>query len=307
VGELFIADISMPHFVEQSPDIKVNLVEESDVIITSPTSDSHKYSNGKVFILAGSSGMTGAAVLAANGAAVSGTGLVVLGIARTLNNILETKLTEQLTLPLADNQDSMIIDEALSDIKMKIDWADAFLIGPGMGRDEQTLKIINEVILYAISQKKKMVIDADALFMLSKNSDLLNTLYRDVVITPHYGEFLRLSGGEKESLRKTPWQSAANFSEKYSCILDLKGAPSMAAQEGNLFINSSGNAGLAKGGSGDILSGLIAGLLARNIEPLKAVYYANYYHGRAADLALQEYGSFSYQPQDILPYLKRLI
>jgi NAD(P)H-hydrate epimerase len=307
VGELFIADISMPRFVEQSPDVAVNWVEEKDAAITPPRSGSHKYSNGKVFLLCGSPGMTGAAALAAEGAGVSGAGLVTVGIARSLNPVLEIKLTEQMTLPLADDGNGTLIAESLNEIRAKIDWADAVLIGSGMGRDEGNLTIMKEAVLYAVSSGKNMVIDADALFMLGENRDLLDKLPENVVLTPHYGEFLRLSGGKKEALQEMPWESAANFSRKYGCVLNLKGAPSLAAAGGEVYVNSSGNAALAKGGSGDILGGLIAGLLARGTASLRAAYSANYFHGKAADIALQEYGSFSFQPKDILPYLKRLI
>ena len=307
VGELFIADIAMPHFVEHSPEVKINWIQDDDVKIAVPQGAEHKYSAGKVFILAGSPGMTGAAVLSALGAGVSGAGLIYLGVAQSLNPILETKLTEQLTLPLEDNGKGILIAASLSKIKEKINWADSVLIGPGMGRDEETLHIIKEAVYYALSLNKKTVIDADALFMLSKYSELLEKLSGDVVLTPHHGEFMRLSGISRELLQQTPWQCGLDFSKKYDCVLNLKGAPSLTAAGGNVFINSTGNAGLAKGGSGDILGGLISGFLARGMDPLTAAYSANYYHGKAADKALDEYGSYSFQPQDIMPYLKRMI
>ena len=307
VGELYIADIGMPRFVEKSPEMKINWVEERDVQISPPKGADHKYSAGKVFILAGFPGMTGAATLSALGAGVSGAGLVYLGTAQTLNPILETKLTEQLTLPLEDDGKGILTPDSLSKIEERINWADSLLIGPGMGRDEQTLNIIKEAVQYALTLNKKMVMDADALYMLSEYPELLEKLSSEVVLTPHHGEFMRLNGSSRELLQQMPWQCGQDFSEKYDCILDLKGAPSLVASKGNVFINSTGNAGLAKGGSGDILGGLISGFLARGIEPLEAAYFANYYHGKAADKALEEYGSYSFQPQDILHYLKRLI
>ncbi len=216
-------------------------------------------------------------------------------------------MTEQLTLPLPDNGEGILTEDSLPAIKERIDWADAVLIGPGMGRDEQTLKIIEKSVKYALSANKIMVIDADALFVLSKKQELLKLLNDKVILTPHHGEFLRLSGGDKKALRQMPWQSAREFSEKYNCILNLKGAPSLTAAGGEVFINSSGNQGLAKGGSGDILSGLTVGFLSRGMEPVKAAYAANFYHGKAADTALTEFNSYSYQPTDIIDYIKRLI
>jgi len=307
VGELFIADIGMPAFLEHSAQISINLVEEKDIKIDTPQAEGHKYSVGKVFILAGSPGMTGAAVLSALGAGVSGVGLVYVGTAKSLNAILETKLTEQLTLPLADDGQGILTDEALIAVKNKIDWADALLIGPGLGRHKRTLQIIKEALVYAISLNKKTVVDADALFMLSENPDLLQELNGNVILTPHHGEYIRLSGTDKERLREEPWQSGREFSQKYDSVLNLKGAPSLAAHHGEVFVNSTGNQGLAKGGSGDILGGLIAGFLARGIDPFKAAYYANYYHGKAADMALEAFNSYAYQPQDILPFLKSLV
>jgi len=307
VGELYIADIGMPRFAEQSEDIRNNWLEKSDVKIDPPKGWSHKYSTGKVFILAGSPGMTGAAVLSAFGAGVSGAGLIYVGTPQSLNPILEMKLTEQLTLPLDDNGNGILTDDSMSNIKRQIEWSDAFLIGPGMGRDPQTLKVIEQAILYALSINKKMVIDADALFMISNSSKLLMNLNENVVLTPHYGEFIRLSGVKKDVLQEAPWQSVRSFMENHSCVMNLKGAPSIVGRNGQIYINSTGNSGLAKGGSGDILSGLIAGFMARGIEPVKAAYYANFYHGIAADMTLEAFGAYSYQPQDILPYLKRLI
>lgn len=307
-GELLIADIGMPDFLQTSEEIRVNLIEKKDIILPEPPAWQNKYTAGKVFILAGSAGMTGAAVMSALAAQVTGTGLIVVGIAKSLNPILENKLTEPLTLPLPEDEQGILSQDALPLIYEKMDWADAVLIGPGMGRHPKTMEIITHVLEYGITQGKKLVIDADALYLLSEKKDILIRLNENHVLTPHYGEFLRLSGDSKSSLHAEPWEGLKRFNNKYQCIVNLKGAPSVVGHKSRgLYINSTGNQGLAKGGSGDILAGITAGFLARKVDPVNAAFYANYILGMAGDEAKSEMGMISYTPVDLIGYIKNLL
>ncbi|MGD9486593.1 MAG: NAD(P)H-hydrate dehydratase [Calditrichaceae bacterium] len=304
-GELHIADIGLPEFLQSSDDIRVNLIEKKDIILPEATAWQNKYTAGKVFMLAGSAGMTGAAVMSAMAAQVTGAGLIIVGIANSLNPILENKLTEPLTLPLPEDEQGILSQNALPLIYEKMDWADAILIGPGMGRHPKTMKLIAQVIEYGITQNKNLVIDADALYLLSEKKDILTRLNANHILTPHYGEFLRLSGDSTSSLRAEPWEGLRRFNNKYHCTVNLKGAPSVVGhKDEGLFINSTGNQGLAKGGSGDVLAGLTAGFLARKVEPLNAAIYANYILGMAGDTAKYEMGMTSYTPVDLIGYIK---
>jgi len=307
-GQLFIADIGMPETVENDPDIWLNLVEDEDILLPRPSSWQNKYSAGTVFILSGSPGMTGAAIMAAQSASIAGSGLVTVGIPEKLHTVLETKLTEELTIPLPCTDTSVISAAALAKIYEKIDWCSAFLIGPGLGREDQTLSIMKSSIEYALKKDKPMVIDADALFYLSKHPELFDKLRENVVLTPHHGEFIRLSKNSKHEMQAQPWLALHKFLENLNCIVNLKGAPSIVgSSDRGLFINSTGNESLAKGGSGDVLAGLIAGFLGRGISADNAAIFGNYFHGQAADEAVQDMTITSLQPTDLLGYLKRII
>lgn len=308
VGRLHVIDIGMPSFVEQDENVRLDLIDSEDIKLPRPDAWQNKYSAGTVFILAGSPGMTGAAVMAAQSAAITGAGLVYVGIPETLNIIMESKLTEQLTLPLPSDENGVLKNEAMELIRDKIDWADAFLVGPGMGRKKGTLEAIKSSIRYALESKTPTVIDADGLFLLSQEQELTSQLDESFILTPHHGEFIRISGHKKNDMRSAPWQALEEFIESHGCTVNLKGAPSMTGlQSKGIFINSTGNEGLAKGGSGDILAGLIVGFLSRQISSLDSAVFANWFHGRAADQAAEKISICGYQPTDLIYYLKEII
>ncbi len=304
VGDLNVIDIGFPTQLEMSEDLKVFAVDEDDIILDQPDSNINKHKAGRVFILGGSPGMTGAITLSAKGASVAGAGLVVAGVAEALNPILEIKLTEQMTLPLADTN-GMINEKALLKIEEKIEWCDAFLIGPGFGRAEQSSFVINKSIEKALELNKKIVIDADALFYLAADPNLLSKLKSNCVITPHHGEFGRFEHILSEKLKEQPWQVLSDFIEHTDCTVNLKGAPSIVGQKENgVFINTTGNPGLAKGGSGDLLAGLIAGLAATGMAVIDASIYANYIHGQAADNAAEKWSITSFSMEDLIEEIK---
>ena len=307
VGLMEIADISMPDFVINDPAVKINLVEYNDLLFPVLDDDAHKYNAGKLFILAGSPGMTGAASLAASAALRTGVGLVNVGIPAGLNAVMEVKLTEALTVPLAETASGGLSDKALPKIKERLEWADAVVIGPGCGRDPETISTLIGVIRICQETGKPTLIDADALFALAQNPKVTSTLGRNFVLTPHHGEFLRLCPLEKENLAREPWLVLQTFLSDKLFALNLKGAPSMVGvPEGHIYINSTGHAGLAKGGSGDVLSGIIGGLMARGLEPVEAAITGNYVHGEAADLLYTNYGAMALLPSDLLAKLPEI-
>lgn len=308
VGELEIADISIPASVKNSEDITINLVEYSDLVFPQIRADAHKYSAGKLFIIAGSTGMTGAASLTASAALRMGVGLVNIGIPKSINTIMEIKITEGLTVPLPETADGTISMDALSQIKAKIDWADAVVLGPGCGRNIETLQVLRESVKYCQSSETPTLVDADGLFALSEDTQLTINLTPNFILTPHFGEFQRLTSFTKEEILSEPWQKLKSFISDKAFSLNLKGAPSMVGiSDGELFVNSTGNVSLAKGGSGDILAGIIGGLLARGIGPAEAAITGNYIHGEAADRLIAEFGVDSLLPSDLLKILPDIL
>jgi len=307
-GQLELADIGMPAAVKDDPAIKLNLVEYADLRFPVSAENAHKYNNGSLFILAGSPGMTGAVSLTARAAMRTGVGMINIGIPKNLNAIMEVKVTEALTVPLSETDAGTFSAKALEKIRERIDWADAVIIGPGCGREEETVQVIIDTVRYCNESNKRTLIDADALFALSLHRDLLGSLQNGFVLTPHGGEFRRLTGFEKSKIESAPWECLQTFIQDKKFIIDLKGSPSMAASpDGHLYVNPSGNAGLAKGGSGDVLSGMIGGLMARGIEPLQAVITGNFIHGETADLLLASHGSSAYLPSDLIEMLPQVL
>ncbi len=303
-GDLNIVKIGIPEAKINKNELNLNLVEEKDIRLPILREDTHKYSSGKLFVLAGSPGMTGAAYLSAAAALRTGIGLVNIGIPESLNAIMEEKITEALTVPLAETPFHTFSKKALDKIEEKIDWADSVLIGPGAGRNPETKNVLIESIILCIEKRKPTLIDADALFTLSENFELLNELNSNFVLTPHYGEFLRFTKDSKDDLIAQPWECLHKFLKDKNFTLNLKGAPSMTGDpNGQIYINSTGNQGLAKGGSGDVLSGIIAGLMSRGMETTKATIAGNYIHGLTADKLIDKIGITAMRPTDLLQIL----
>ena len=304
VGELIIADIGIPLSVQTREKIRLMHVEARDIILPRTAGNENKYSAGKLFILAGSPGMTGAATLSALGALHMGTGLVVAGIPMSLNSIMEIKLTEALTQPLPETSSGSLSLKGMETISERIDWSNAVLIGPGLGRDPETLQLVMEVFALCNASTKPVILDADALFAISSARDIQQKMHENVLLTPHHGEFIRLSNASKKEMATEPWTCVQAFLKDKSCVVNLKGSPSLVSgPTGTCFVNGTGNPVLAKGGSGDVLAGMCAGLMARGIPTIQAAITGNYLHGLAADLMAGELGIASALPGDLFKYL----
>jgi NAD(P)H-hydrate epimerase len=307
VGLLEIADISMPEDVKNSKSVALNHVEFSDLTFPILEDDAHKYTAGKLFVLAGSPGMTGAATLTASAALRTGVGLVNIGIPQSLNAVMEIKITEGLSVPLAETIEGSVAIEALPGIKDRINWADAVVIGPGCGRSDETLETLRASIQYCLETETPTLVDADGLYALSEDTELCARLNSGFLLTPHHGEFLRLMAVTKEKIQTEPWQCLWDYLNDKKYTVNLKGAPSMVGTpDGQIYINSTGNASLAKGGSGDVLAGIIGGLIARGLDPKEAAITGNYIHGEAADLLLSSQADVSILPSDLIDILPEL-
>ncbi len=299
VGELYITNIGIPHTARNSDEVKIQMVEEVDIQLPHRHADTHKYKSGKVAVIAGSPGYTGAAALSAEAALRIGAGLVILAVPEELNPILETKLTEVITRPYDSKGQSCLVSADNPEIRDLLEWCDVLAIGPGLGRAEETKQAIVKILK---SFKKPVVIDADALFALSTNMKIFSGKHLNWVLTPHHGEFLRLLPGvEKQKLQNEFLELAQKFAGEKQLTLLLKGAPSLVAgSAGQIYINSTGNAGLAKGGTGDVLTGFVAGLLAQGLPAAEAAYSANFIHGLLADELLAEKDINTFFASDLL-------
>jgi len=281
VGSLQVADIGIPAEAVERAAIKTSLLQREDVGVLVPKrlADSHKGGFGHLLVLAGSHGKTGAALLCARGALRSGTGLVSLASPQKLNYIYETRLVEAMTVPLASDYNLAIDDYAA--ITEALAAKKAVVLGPGLGLADETSELVCR--LYG-EVEVPMVVDADALNCLAREGSLTNKLAAPRIMTPHPGEMARMTGLTSSEIQKNRLGIAASFAQEYNVILVLKGAGTIIADpSGRLAINPTGNPGMAAGGMGDVLAGIVGGLLAQGLSAWEAACLGVYLHGLAGD------------------------
>jgi len=307
VGELTVADIGIPKRILKDSGSKVSAItsEFAARSLLARPCDAHKGDFGHLAVLAGSVGMTGAAALTAEGGLRIGAGLVTLGAPQSLNDILEVKLTEVMTLPIPESGNRCFGLESVEAALELIDRCDAVAIGPGLGRREETVVFIREILPKI---QKPMVIDADGLNAIAENVGAFDELQSPTIITPHPGELARLIGTEVGEIQSKRLEIAAETAELFGVVVVLKGAKTVIADpSGETFINPTGNPGMASGGVGDVLTGAIGGLLAQGVSPLNAAVCGVYLHGLAGDLAMSEIGKVGLIAGDVLRALPKAI
>jgi len=284
-GALTVADIGIPSDLEENFVFQVSVTDPPR--LPRRRRDAHKGDFGKVYILAGSVGYTGAPVFAANAAVRTGSGLVFLGVPDEIWPVVAVKCDEAMPSPIPAEPARLI---------EKLNSCDAVLVGPGLGRSAAA----EELVLMVLSKTKApLVLDADGINAVSKHIDILDARRgRLTVVTPHDGEFARLggdlSGGDRLG-------AAQRFASDHGCVLVLKGHRTITAfPDGTAFLNTTGNPGMAKGGSGDVLAGMIVSLLGQGFPPETAVPAAVWLHGRVGDLAAREKGEYGMTPGDMI-------
>ncbi len=264
-------------------------------------SDTHKGTYGHLFVLAGSVGRTGAACLCSESALRCGAGLVTLGTAAGLNPIMEQKLTEVMTVPLPDGKDGTLSAAGLESIKEFASSVGGLAVGPGMGVNEETERIVRSLW---VDTDRPMVWDADALTLLARNPDLRGRQAAQIVVTPHPGEMGRLLGKPAAWVQENRVEAARSFSEQWGVVTVLKGARTLtAAPDGRLRINLTGNPGMAAGGMGDVLTGMIGAFLVQGMEAYDAASFAVWIHGAAGDQAAQAYGPIGFLASEVMQSL----
>ncbi len=301
-GKLEVVDIGFPPGLDDDIHTYLNTAEEAAKLLPPRPHDAHKGTYGKLFVLAGSTGLTGAAAMASMAAYRSGAGLVVLGCPASLNDIFEIKLTEVMTKPLPDvARKGCLATRGMGEIREMVEWADAVALGPGIGTHHETTELVQRLVKEI---DKPMVIDADGLNIMAKDTSYLKQHKRPLVISPHPGEFARLSGYSMDEIQKYPIDLASQFAWEYDLCVILKGAPTVVTRRsGNIYINYSGNEGMASGGTGDVLTGLIGGFLAQGVGYSDAAVLATYVHGLAGDIAAEVYGSRAMVATDLLQFI----
>jgi NAD(P)H-hydrate epimerase len=259
----------------------------------------HKGTFGRILLLCGSRGYTGAAYLSAMGALRSGAGLTFLGVPESIYAIEAVKLNEPVVFPLPDSS-GMLDHSALEEILKRLPRMDAVLVGCGMGISPGTEAVVKGGLENA---RCPVIVDADGISCLKGHMDILRGRKAPTILTPHDGEFLRIGG----VLGEDRMESAAAFAREHNCILLLKGHRTCITDGVTHYRNTTGNPGMAVGGSGDVLSGIIVALLGQGIQALEAAACGAWLHGAAGDLCAGELGQYGMLPTDMLNVLPRLL
>lgn len=307
-GKLLVDDIGIPKALLDDEAIHQTYLDEATVapILLPRPLDAHKGSCGRILVIAGSRGMTGAAALASRAALRSGAGIAVLALPASLQEMMAGKLTEVMTKPLPETSDGAIDIAALGDALALSEAFDAVLIGPGLGRAQETQKFVQD---FCAAVKKPLIMDADAIHAFHGKTEAFKSFAFVPILTPHLGEMAHLLGLTVDELRSSLLDMAREAAHEYHAVFVVKSECTMVIYpDGQVFLTSKGNAGMATAGAGDVLAGAIAGLMkqtAAGLAPLAGVYI----HGLAGDLAAKEkgYGLIATDILENLPHALRTL
>jgi len=308
VGELRLIDIGIPRKLIEGEKIQTHLLEEEEIRKTLRVprrQDSHKGDYGHLLVLAGSVGKTGAAAMACEAALRMGAGLVTLGIPRSLNSIMEIKLTEVMTEPLPETGKQTLSLRAFNSILRLCEGKKAVVIGPGIGTFKETQTLVLKLVK---TLGLPVVLDADGLTALATGLHSLAPMKRPLILTPHPGEMGRLAGVTTKQVLENRIGLSRDFALSHRVYLILKGFRTLiASPQGEIFINPTGNPGMASGGTGDVLTGMIGGLVCQGIDPLVAVQTAVYLHGLAGDRVVLQKGERSLAATDLIAQIPAVL
>ena len=261
--------------------------------------DAHKGDFGRILLLCGARGYTGAAYLAAQASLRSGAGLVFLGVPENIYAIEAVKLNEAIVFPLPDDGRGLSV-MAISEILERMEKMDAVLVGPGLGQSENVFQVVKAVLEHAACP---VILDADGINVIAAHKDIVRGRTNPTILTPHAGEFARLGGNAQGDRR----EEAEKMAKDLGCILLLKGHNTVITDGNTTYINPTGNPGMAVGGSGDVLAGVITALAGQGLDALMAAACGAWFHGAAGDLCAAEIGQYGMLPTDVLNVLPRLL
>ena len=305
IGQLVVTDLGIPPWlVDEAPGhLHLSTATELAGCLLPRPAEAHKGSCGHVLLVAGSTGKAGAAILAARGAVRGGAGLVTTAVPETIQSIVDAGSLESMTLPLAVETDGDLAPESVEDLLRASEGKAAVALGPGLGLDPGTVDVVRSVVRQC---EVSMVLDADGLNILSEHLDDLPDRSAPTILTPHPGEMARLLGMSSREVQEDRFEAARRLARRTDAVVVLKGHRTLICQpDGETHINPTGNPGMATGGSGDVLTGLLAALLGRGYDPWLAATLGVFLHGLAGDLALDELGAESLAAGDLLAALPR--
>ncbi|OGU55570.1 MAG: NAD(P)H-hydrate dehydratase, partial [Ignavibacteria bacterium RBG_13_36_8] len=290
-------------------ELEVNdyLIEPEDAFFGLPirSLDDHKYSAGKVLTIAGSGLLPGASFFTANSALKAGAGASILAFPNSIKSLAQNKLDGAIVQPYDDKGKEYLSSENIDELKERINWADVIAIGPGLGRETETGKAVIEILKRFVN--KKFVIDADAVCALGGGKYKRVNL-KEKVLTPHHKEFADLVGIKINELQNNILSVGKEFVKKTGAYLVLKGAPTIIFTPlGDVYINSSGNPGMAKFGTGDVLTGVMAGIISQNDKMEESIFTSVYLHGLTADLLLEKKTDLGITASDIMEHIPNAI
>ncbi|MBF0275930.1 MAG: NAD(P)H-hydrate dehydratase [Nitrospinae bacterium] len=296
-GKVHLVDISIPAtLIEKSHDAL--FVDQSNVNYQKRNINAHKGCFGTLLIIAGSDEMGGAAFLAAQAAIKSGVGCCNLAIPASLNSAAKISVPEAITTPLKGNGKGRLSLDDIGVIEKGAKNVSAIVIGPGLGIEEETVQLVIEVLKRFTHLP--VLVDADGINALSIKSSVLKDRNWNTVLTPHVGEFRRLTGISKEEINRNKFDIVSSFAQEHKVVTLLKGPGSYIAGEKEKYINSTGNPGMATAGSGDVLSGIIGSLLSQSYSAERAAYIGCFLHGLSGDICRDSIGEFGYSAMDIV-------
>lgn len=279
----------------------LNQIKRRDIkrLLPKRKNDTHKGDYGKILLLCGSVGYTGAAALAAMGALRTGAGLVYLAVPESIYEIEAMKLTEPIVLPAAD-QDGKFSVDAIGQIAQFLPKMDAVLIGPGIGQSED----VSQLVIWLLQNYHgPVVLDADGINVMKTHKDVLRDRTSPTILTPHEGEYIRFT----EDSCEERMEAAISLAKDLGIIVLLKGHKTVITDGVTVYVNPTGNPGMAVGGSGDVIAGMLVSLLGQGLKPLEAAACAAWLHGAAGDICQKEVGQYGLLPSDMLNALPRLL
>lgn len=304
-GEVRVVDIGFSQECYETVDCLFNSADVAFVKGSLPARhlETNKGTYGKLLSICGSMPMQGAAVLCANAAVKSGVGLLTCAFPQKAYPAIASKLTEPLMLALPDDDNGFLSEESIPFILSKLFQSTAVVIGCGLGVTDSTKKVVEAVIKNA---KCPIIIDADGLNILSENIDILKTAVAPMVLTPHPGEMSRLLSKSIVEIQQNRVSACKELSLKTGAVVLLKGCNTVICRGEEVYINPTGNQGMAKGGSGDVLSGIIGSFLAQGMDALKSAVCAAYIHGYSGDCLAKEYSLTGMTPTMMIDALPKL-
>ncbi len=306
-GEIKVIDIGTPDFLITGALLQVFEIESADIrnMLPSRAPDAHKNSCGTAAVIAGSRGFSGAAVLTAKAVLRTGAGLGYLFVPNSLNDPLEAQLTEIITRPQDDAKAGYLHSGCYDELCQDLSNVDVIAMGPGLGRHHETALLVRKLLK---TMEKPLVLDADGLNLCIDHTELFRNYKNSLVLTPHPGELSRLTGLTATEILADRINVAQKYASEWQVTLVLKGGPTIIAlKDGRVMINSTGNAGMATAGSGDVLTGMIAALLAQGLKAEDAATAGVYLHGLAGDLAREEKDEMGMIAGDILHWIPHAI